>query len=71
MTVTDLDATLAALRKHGVVSAEVPTPSGPLRLVFAPSVGDVMPPGDELTPGGWKGPARLDLDPVEDERNVP
>jgi hypothetical protein len=70
MTGTDLDAILATLCKHGVVSAEVPTPSGPLRLVFAPSVMP-PPPGEELTQGGWKGPSHLDRDPMDDERSVP
>ncbi len=72
MTAPDLDAILATLRNHGVVSAEVPLNAytAPLRVVFAP---DTMPPppGDETTRGGWKGPSHLDRDLMEDERSVP
>lgn len=57
MNSTDLDLILTVLRKHSVASAEVPLATGPLRLVFAP---DVMPPGDPVTPGGWKSMPRLD-----------
>jgi len=55
MTVEDLDKTLEVLRKHGVASAEVPINAyaAPLRVVFEPSVG-ALPPGDPVTPGGWK-----------------
>lgn len=64
----DLEAVLATLRKYGVASAEVPGDSGAvLRVVFAPEAGP-MPPGDEVTPGGWKSPQRLDQDPLDEER---
>lgn len=59
MQSTDLDAILATLRKHGVASAEVPGVNGALRVVFEPSMAP-LPPGDEITPGGWKGPPKLD-----------
>ena len=29
-------------------------------VVFGPD--GALPPGDELSPGGWKGPAHLDAD---------
>lgn len=70
MNPTDLDLTLAVLRKHGAVSAEVPTTAGPLRVVFTPDTGP-LPVGEELTSGGWKGPSHLDRDPMDDERGVP
>lgn len=67
-----LDQILAVLRKHGVASAEVPYPLNggyePLRIVFGP---EAPPTGQELTPGGWKSPERLDADPLADERSVP
>lgn len=67
----DLEAVLATLVKYGVVSAEVPGQNGGvLRVVFAPNLAP-PPPGDETTPGGWKGPTRLDSDPLDDERSVP
>lgn len=68
---TNLDEILATLRKHGVVSAEVPSANGALRVVFAPDAGPPLPAGDETTPGGWKSPTRLDQDPLDDERSVP
>lgn len=75
MAPDELDLILDTLRKHGVVSAEVPYAgtggaTGALRVVFAPEVGP-NPPGDEVTPGGWKSPAKLDRDPLDDERNIP
>lgn len=58
----DLDQVLTILRKHGVVSAEVPGPGGViLRVVFGP---DAVPVGDTPTPGGWKSPVKLD-DPAQ------
>lgn len=41
-----------------------------LHVVFGPDPAP-PPPGDETTPGGWKGPTRLDSDPLDDERSVP
>lgn len=69
MTAQDLDAILTTLRAHGVASAEVPLNAytAPLRVVFEPSAAP-PPPGDEVTPGGWKGPSQLDRDPMDDER---
>lgn len=64
MTPDLLDQLLTALRKNGVVSAEVPLQHGALRVVFAPEVGAALPPGDPITPGGWKSPERLD-DPAQ------
>lgn len=69
MNANELDLILATLRKHGAASAEVPTTAGALRVVFGPD--GALPAGDELTPGGWKGPSRLDQDPMEAERSVP
>ncbi len=73
LTPQDLDATLAVLRKHGVASAEVPLNAyaAPLRVVFSPDAPEAAPTGDELTPGGWKSPQRLDQDPLDAERSVP
>ena len=65
----NLDEVLATLRKHGVASAEVPSEHGCLRVVFEPGASP-LPKGDEVTPGGWKGPDRLDSDPFGD-RSVP
>lgn len=69
MTASNLDSILAVLRKHGVASAEVPVDDGTIRVVFNPD--GPLPVGDEVTPGGWKGPSRLDQDPLDDERSVP
>lgn len=69
MTATELSEILGVLRSHGVASAEV-SPEGLVRVVFLPDAGP-PPPGDDLTPGGWKGPTRLDSDPMDDERSVP
>jgi hypothetical protein len=69
LTASGLDAILTILCAHGVVSAEL-TAAGDLRVVFAPS-NMPPPPGDETTPGGWKGPAHLDRDVMDDERSVP
>lgn len=71
MTETELDTILSTLRKHGVVSAEVPTKDAFLRVVFGPETGAPLPVGDDLSPGGWKSPDRLDRDPLADERSVP
>jgi anthranilate phosphoribosyltransferase len=73
MNAEDLDAILAVLRARGVASAEVPLNAytSLLRVVFAPDVPQPPPPGDEVTPGGWKNATRLDRDPLEDERSVP
>lgn len=71
MTPTLLAEYMDVLRSRGAVSAELVLPEATLRVVFAPSVDDALPPGDGLTPGGWKGPAHLDRDPLEDERSVP
>lgn len=70
MTAPDLDAILATLRAHGVASAEVPmnTYMAPLRVVFNP---EPPPAGIETTPGGWKGPDRLDQDPFQIDERVP
>lgn len=70
MTAQDLDAILATLRAHGVSSAEVPLNAytAPLRVVFGP---EAPPPGMETTPGGWKGPERLDQDPFQIDERVP
>jgi anthranilate phosphoribosyltransferase len=69
MTPTELAAILDTLRAKGVASAEVPLAAGPLRVLFAP---EAPPPGDDVTPGGWKGPAKLDAewDPTAD-RSLP
>jgi hypothetical protein len=67
----DLEAVLATLRKYGVISAEVPGDNGAvLRVVFSPDAAPPLPPGDDLTPAGWKQ-SRLDADPLDDERQVP
>jgi hypothetical protein len=74
LTAHELDAALAILRKHGVASAEVPCSDDGvvvLRVVFAPDAPGPTPTGDELTPGGWKSPQRLDADPLDGERSVP
>lgn len=57
----ELDKTLEVLRKHGVASAEVPgwAHGQSLRVVFEPTMAP-LPPGDEVTRGGWKGPPKLD-----------
>ena len=65
MNFTDLSNILAELRRHGVTSAEVPTPAGALRIVFAPDAGPL--PGDVPTPGNWKSPERLDAPMSYDE----
>jgi hypothetical protein len=68
---TLLDELLHVLHVRGVASAEVPTEHGPLRVVFAPETPSELPAGDEVTPGGWKSPTRLDADPLDDERSTP
>ena len=65
MKFTDLANILAELRHHGVASAEVPTPDGPLRVVFTTDEARPLP-GDVPSPGGWKSPTRLD-DPSQYE----
>ena len=60
MNSNELEALLAMLRKYGVQSAEVPLTAGcVLRVVFEPDMPGPLP-GDQPTPGGWKGPDRLD-----------
>lgn len=76
MTPTMLATYLKVLRDGGAASAELvlgPSAQGGdaiVRIVFAPDAMPV-PQGDELTPGGWKGPTGLDRDPLAEERNVP
>jgi hypothetical protein len=68
MQPNDLDTLLGILRQHGVASAEVPTADGcTLRVVFEPRLGDGPLPGTPPTPGGWKGPDRLDAPQQYDE----
>lgn len=67
MSPADLDQLLAVLRKHCIMSADVPLASGTLRVVFGPEAMPPLPDGDPVTPGGWKGPDRLDAPLALDE----
>jgi hypothetical protein len=58
MTAPELDQYLAVLKAHGVASAHLKLPNGEAAVVFGP---DPLPAGTETTPGGWKGPDRLDV----------
>jgi hypothetical protein len=63
MTPSELGAYLDVLRGRKAVSAHVKTPNGEFAVTFAPDM-EPASGATELTPGGWKGPERLDRDPL-------
>lgn len=71
MSATDLAAYLRVLKDAGVMAANVKTDGLEFAVTFAP--GEAAPlPGEAPEPGGWKGPANLDVMPAETpERQLP
>lgn len=65
LTPLDLDLYLSMFRKHHVMSAKLIINGGEVCVTFEPNTPAPMP-GDEPTPGGWKGPTTLDA-PFEHE----
>ena len=62
MNPAELAQYLDVLRKAGVMSAKLVLDGrAEVAVTFEPG-STPMPEGDDLTPGGWKGPARLDAD---------
>ena len=59
---------LDVMRKAGLMTAHLKTPQGEVAVTFGPDSAPL--PGDSPTPGGWKGPDRLDadFDPREEPR---
>ena len=57
MSPTELAEYIDVLKKAGVASARVILGANEINVIFGP---DPLPEGSDITPGGWKGPERLD-----------